>query len=90
MKTAIVLTLCALLLTTTVLAVGDYQIPWWTVDNGGGVSQSADGQYVLSGTTGQTDTGTASGNEYAISSGFWYGLAAAVREFIIHLPMINR
>jgi hypothetical protein len=88
-KILIILTLSALLLTTTVLAAGDYEIPWWTIDNGGGVSQSANGQYVLQGTVGQADTGISSGDGYSISSGFWHGVVAALREFWLYLPFIN-
>ena len=79
--------LISLILTSITLAAGDYQINWWTVDGGGGSSQSADGQYVLNGTIGQPDTGSAFGNGYTLNGGFWYGI---FREFLIHLPFVNR
>ncbi len=91
-KFAVTLTLCALLLliAVTALAAGDYQIDWWTVDGGGGSSQSAGGQYALNGTIGQPDAGSASGGGYTVSGGFWQGIGAAIREWLIHLPLVYR
>jgi len=83
----ICITLISLLLAGTALAAGDYQINWWTVDNGGGTSQSADGQYALSGTIGQPDAGSAAGSEYTLNGGFWHGLWA---DILIHLPLVKR
>ena len=90
-KTKIILLLSLvsiLLLTGTALAAGDYQINWWTVDGGGGYSQSADGQYALQGTVGQPEAGSATGGGYTLQGGFWQSLEAAIREFLIHLPLI--
>jgi hypothetical protein len=88
----IIFTVCALLLVTvsTALAADAYQITWWTVDSGGGSSQSADGQYVLNGTIGQPEAGSASGSEYSFKGGFWYSISSTIQEFLIHLPLVNR
>jgi hypothetical protein len=88
--TIILITLLGLLLiSTTALAASDYQINWWTVDGGGGTSQSADGHYTLNGTIGQPDVGAASGDDFAIKGGFWGSLSAAIQEFFVHLPLIT-
>jgi hypothetical protein len=67
----------------------DYHISWWTVDGGGGMSQSADEQYKLSGTIGQPDVGAATGIGYAVRGGFWGSLRAAIPEFFNYLPLIT-
>lgn len=79
--------LISLLLVGTVMAAGDYQINWWTVDNGGGTSQSADGHYAISGTIGQSEASSASGGSYTLNGGFWHGIN---QEFLIHLPVVTR
>jgi hypothetical protein len=51
----------------------DYEIAWWTIDSGGGTS--AGGIYQLSGTLGQFDAATASGDngltEWCLAGGYW-------------------
>jgi len=89
-KIMVIFVVCALLSTTIALAAGDYQINWWTVDNGGGSSQSVGGQYLLQGSIGQPLTGFSTGGEYILSSGFWHGIGAAIQEFMVHLPMVIR
>jgi hypothetical protein len=79
---------CALLMLTVLLALGGkdvarpgvaasaamdggYDLSWWSVD-GGGHTFSGDGEYELSGTTGQPDAGlgrTTGG--YRLRGGFW-------------------
>jgi hypothetical protein len=54
-------------------------ITWSTVD-GGGVMQSAGGDFLLSGTVGQPDAGTLSGGGYLLRGGFWRGGAAPVLD----------
>jgi membrane-associated PAP2 superfamily phosphatase len=72
-KKIFLLTLVALVLSSSLVVLANplaaYEIPWWTVDDGGGTSQG--GTYVLSGTIGQADTGNAAGGSYVLSSGFW-------------------
>jgi hypothetical protein len=50
---------------------GDYRIVWSTIDGGGG--RSAGGQYVLTGTIGQSDAGYSFSNRYELLGGFWPG-----------------
>ncbi len=56
---------------TETFAAGPYQIDWYTIDGGGGIS--AGGQYVLVGTIGQPDAGWSSGGGYDLLGGFWPG-----------------
>ena len=88
---ASLLAVCAALLVTFLVlsAPNDYSIPWWTVD-GGGVSQSAGGEYTLQGTIGQADANSSHGGEYGLEGGFWAGLREWVTQFFIHLPLVLR
>ena len=54
--------------TLTAPALCDYTIPWYSIDGGGATSTG--GQYSLTGTIGQPDTGQSSGDNYVLSSGF--------------------
>jgi hypothetical protein len=65
-----------------------YTLDWWTVDGGGGAWSSADGRYVLDGTTGQPDAGVLSSGDYTLSGGFWGGGGAVQHR--IYLPLILR
>jgi hypothetical protein len=58
---------------SSVLAQGGYDLAWFTMDGGGGVSLGAN--YTLSGSVGQPDAGVLSGSGYTLSGGFWVGLA---------------
>ena len=49
----------------------EYEIPWHTIDAGGGTSSG--GPYSLIGTIGQADTGVSSAGAYVNSGGFWPG-----------------
>ncbi|MBU0495615.1 MAG: hypothetical protein KKA73_26070 [Chloroflexi bacterium] len=74
-----------LLAGSTVLAQtgGNYRLTWHTVDGGGGRLTS--GTYVLVGTAGQPDAGSAlSGGSYRLAGGFWPGGAAQYR---LYLPL---
>ena len=74
---------------TSVQAEEGYQINWWTVDGGGGVS-SAD-EYTLMGTIGQHDAGSMGLEEYSLQGGFWVkGILEQVLEFIVNLPLVLR
>jgi hypothetical protein len=49
---------------------GEITLSWWTVDNGGGLSQGGD--FVLNGTLGQPDAGASmSGGQFSLQGGFW-------------------
>src|SRR5260370_40045406 len=55
-----------------VLANAQYAIDWFTIDGGGGASSG--GNFTLTGTIGQPDTGTLSGGNYTLQGGFWPGI----------------
>ena len=81
----------ALLVAFLVLAAPNaFSISWWTVDGGGGVSQSTGGEYTLQGTIGQADAGSSQGGDYGLEGGFWAGLREWVEQFFIHLPLVLR
>jgi hypothetical protein len=62
-------------LTSAPAVLGQYSIPWHTVD-GGGATFSTGGTYSLGGTLGQPDAGGAfTGGTYAVAGGFWPGAA---------------
>jgi len=85
------LILAALLLTAQAALAGAeaLSLGWWTADNGGGVSTGS--PYSLSGTIGQPDAGALAGGDYAVSGGFWGGLAAAPPPGVkVYLPVLNK
>jgi len=87
--TLLILTLLAT--TTAALADSGYQIPWWTIDGGGGTSHSQDGAYTLRGITGQPDTGPASGGSFSLQAGFWVErLIAWLDQHFTYLPLVFR
>lgn len=49
-----------------------YNLNWWTMDTGGG--QANGGNYQLSATLGQVDTGEWAGGNYRLQGGFWIAL----------------
>lgn len=51
-----------------VFGAGPYQISWFTMDGGGGISSG--GMYTLSSTIGQPDCGTSSNSGYELNGGF--------------------
>jgi hypothetical protein len=66
------------------IAAGE-ALTWWTVDGGGGESRG--GVYVLQGTAGQPDAGTAMlGGRYAMVGGFWGGPGLET-EYLVSLPL---
>ena len=67
------LLLLGLMLTMPALvqADGPYEISWYTIDGGAGTSTG--GQYTLTGTIGQPDTGWSSGGRYELFGGFLAG-----------------
>lgn len=60
-------------------AAGPYEIPWYTIDGGGG--QSSGGQYVLTGTIGQPDAAWSRAGNYELLGGFWPGGPLCIVEF---------
>ncbi len=64
-----------------------FDLPWWTVDGGGGMS--SDGSYTLHGTVGQADAGPPlSDGSLSLQGGFWARAASIVYE--IFLPLIQK
>jgi hypothetical protein len=58
---------------------GQYDIIWYTVDGGGGMSSG--GPYVLTGTIGQPDVAYSSSAKYQLLGGFWQGGLLCIVEF---------
>jgi len=56
---------------------GDYDLSWSTID-GGGVTFSSGGDYVLGGTAGQCDAGEMQGGDYSLKGGFWVPICGIV------------
>jgi hypothetical protein len=50
---------------------GQYEISWYTIDGGGGVSSGGD--FSLTGTIGQPDATYSRGGNYELLGGFWPG-----------------
>jgi hypothetical protein len=50
-------------------AFAQYDIPWWTIDGGGGLSSG--GSLLIQGSIGQPDSGFMSGGNFTVSGGFW-------------------
>jgi hypothetical protein len=71
MKTSKLLLAGSLLVLATALSgfAQSYDLSWFTIDGGGGVSSG--GGYTLAGTIGQPDAATLSGGPYTITGGFW-------------------
>ena len=84
----ILLALVVLTLSTwSSLAQGGYSVSWWTVDGGGG--QSSGGPYLVKGTTGQADAGSAmNGGRYQVSGGFWSSADLAAGTRYLYLPVV--
>lgn len=72
----ILITLCFLM---TVPTLGQYEIRWYTIDGGGGVSSG--GQYIVRGTIGQADAGCMSGGDYELEGGFWSSVPFCIVDF---------
>lgn len=86
-RNAVTLTLALLLTFATVALAGSvaYELPWFTVDGGGG--ESTGGGYTLAGTAGQADAGALSGGGYTLVGGFWPSAEALSYRY---LPIIVR
>ena len=66
---------------------GDYDLSWWTVNNGG--SSSAGGAYTLAGAVGQPDAGVMAGGDYLLAGGFLPG-GELPEWFRVYLPVVVR
>ncbi|MGD2079228.1 MAG: hypothetical protein PVH18_12650 [Chloroflexota bacterium] len=79
-----------LILALSVAAQSGYDLPWWDISGGGGLSAEAD--FSLAGTIGQADGGpTMSGGNYIVIGGFGSAELAPVSfgEPYIYLPVIT-
>jgi hypothetical protein len=67
-------------------ALDQYDLVWWTVDCGGGTSQSGGMEYSLVSTIGQPDAWeTLSGGDFDMGGGFF---SDATPAFRLYLPLI--
>jgi hypothetical protein len=55
----------------TSVASGQYELSWYTIDDGGG--RSGGGPYLLTGTIGQPDAAYSTDGNYELLGGFWPG-----------------
>lgn len=87
----LLLAVCALLVTLSAgaaYAQGLLDIPWWTADSGGGLSQGGD--YALHGTAGQPDAAYSEGGDYTLAGGFWPARSVSETLLQVFLPQIQR
>ncbi|MCA9873894.1 MAG: hypothetical protein KC441_09570 [Anaerolineales bacterium] len=63
---------------------GSFALRQYTIDGGGG--SSAGSAFVVRGTAGQADAGTASGGTFQINGGFWHSRGPET----IYLPFVLR
>lgn len=80
-----------IVLLTTSAALGDslgYSLDWWTVDGGGEISTGGD--YSLSGTIGQPETGLMQGDDFTLAGGFWSNGDLTRGAYEIYLPVVIR
>ncbi len=66
--TAVLLLLVVLMVSVVTAVTDDYDLTWFTVDGGGGVSSSS--TYILMGSIGQVDAGLSGYGEFSLSGGF--------------------
>ena len=88
-KRLLLLGLALVLLVTSALADAQvFSLPWWTVDGGGGTSNSA--SYSLSGSLGQPDAGVLDGGCYILGGGFWPSKVKQSQGKDLYLPLVSR
>lgn len=82
-------TLALLTLVSLALAQsGQLEIPWFTVDGGGAVV-STGANFALSGTVGQPDASTSSGEVFGLRGGFWEALTVSgPAPPAVYLPLV--
>lgn len=90
-KALFLLMVCLLVLSSSAVAQsgGPYDLSWNTVD-GGGVTYSFGGSYILGGTAGQADAGTLSGGIYTLMGGFWHTAPAMPEPKRLYFPLVMR
>jgi len=70
LRWALILAAAAALLLPVRAAAQNFDLPWWSVDGGGGIF-STGGVFSLGGTAGQPDAGEMAGGVYTLIGGFW-------------------
>jgi len=90
-KVSIIILVMAFLLLSAVIVYGftndGYQLSWWTVDGGGGVSTGD--EYLLQGTVGQHDAGDFQGGSYTLAGGYWQPLDREPIQQKVMLPLLR-
>ena len=83
-------TLLLLLISLPVFALsgGEFDLPWSSIDGGGGLSSGGD--FSLFGTAGQPDAGTLAGGDFTLSGGFVGGGEITPSQYDIFLPLIMK
>lgn len=64
----------SLCMAATAVTADEFDLSWHSID-GGGVMRSTGGDFELSGTIGQSDSGSSAGGEFQLNGGFWFELA---------------
>ena len=64
-----------------------YDLSWWTVDGGGGISTG--GGYTLHGSAAQPDAASLRGGGYSLMGGFWSAEPSGV-SWEVFLPVVLR
>lgn len=79
----LVLLLVASTVFVTAQSGSSYDLSWWTIDGGGGMSTNSSAGYTLQGTAGQPDAATLSSGDYTLAGGFW-----GPKLFEVHIPIV--
>lgn len=61
----------------------------WNVVSSGGREGMASSSYMIHGTLSQFAIGPATGSQYGVNSGYWYGIRRGA-EYRIYLPLVLR
>lgn len=91
MKKRGLLTICAVVMLAgltwaAIAAPTAFTFSWWSVDGGGGRSEG-DG-LVVSGTAGQLDASSLTGEGYTLGGGFWSGGELVPPGHDVYLPLV--
>jgi hypothetical protein len=66
---------------------GQFDLPWHTIDSGGGTSSGGD--FALRAAVGQPESGSLSGGDYAVDGGFLaLPLQGAIELGDVYLPLV--
>ena len=59
----------------------------WHVLSAGGIERASSGQYMVHGTVSQFAIGPATGTQFGVGQGYWYGINTG---FYLYVPLILR